>query len=104
MLVIAGFALAACSSGEPRVTKASPDLQQIDLMAGLATQIDAPKGRRIQSAVIGNPALADVDVVDNVINIFPANRAGETNLIVRAADEDGEVKVYQYLLDVHKKY
>jgi len=104
ILCVAGLLLSACGSDEPGITNASSDLPQIRLMSGMATQIDAPDGRTIDSAVIGDPSLADLDVVSNVLNIFPKDHEGETNLIMRASDEDGNVKVYQYLLVVYKHH
>jgi hypothetical protein len=104
ILCMAALLMTACSSDQPRITNASSDLHEIRAMSGMATQIDAPAGRKIESAVIGDPSLADLDVVDNVLNIFPKDHAGDTNLIIRAADEDGEVKIYQYLLVVYKRH
>jgi hypothetical protein len=101
ILCVAGILLAACGSSEPHITNASVNLPEIRLMPGMATQIDAPDQRTIDSALIGDPDLADLDVVNNVLNIFPRHE-GETNLIMRASDEDGNVKVYQYLLVVYK--
>jgi len=96
--------VAACASEEPRIIQASPNAKEIHLAGGLATQIELPAGERVQSAVTGNPDLVTVGRSDNIVNIVPSEKvSGDTNLIVRSVDEEGQPKVYQYRLSVQAR-
>jgi hypothetical protein len=101
-LVIALLALTACSSSAPRVVQTSSGTPEVRLQTGLATQIEMPESRRVQSVVAGNPSLVTAEQAGNVVNLI-AKGAGETNLIIRAADEDGGVKVYQYRVIIQER-
>ena len=92
--------LAGCASDQPHVVQVSSDMPSVHLTSGMATQIEMPKDQRVQSVVTGNPALVTAEPADNVVNLVPKEGSGETNLIVRAVDEDGHSKVYQYRLTV----
>jgi hypothetical protein len=92
----ASLALAACASDTPRIVQASPNSPEVRLAGGMATQIEMPASTRVQSVTVGNPALVTADRADNIVNLLPKEGSGETNLIVRAVDEDGHAKVYQY--------
>lgn len=99
LTLVLPLALAACSSEKPKVVQAALDSDQIRLTEGMATQIEMPSSRRVQSVTVGNPALVSAERVDNVVSLIPKHGSGETNLIVRANDGD-DVKVYQYHLVV----
>ena len=92
--------LVSCAADAPRVVQASPDAPQLILTKGMATQIEMPDGERVQSVVTGKPSIVMADKADNVVNLIPAGDAGETNMIVRAADREGRSKVYQYRIIV----
>ncbi len=91
-----GFALSACASDQPRIVQATTDMPQVRLTSGMATQIEVPGSARVQSVVTGNPGLVTADHVDNIVNLVPKEGTGETNLIVRATNDSGDSKVYQY--------
>ncbi len=90
------LALDACASDKPRVIQASNDMTAIHLTSGMATQVEIPNGRHVRSVVVGNPSLVTADHDSDVVSLVPKEGTGETNLIVRAADDSGEVQVYQY--------
>ena len=90
------IALAACASDKPRVLQSSSDVQEVRLTQGMATQIEMPNSGHVKSVVVGNPSLVTAEQADDVVNLVPKAGAGQTNLIVRSTDEDGEPKVYQY--------
>lgn len=92
--------MAACASDKPHVVQATSDMPQIRLTSGMATQVEVPNSSRVQSVVTGNPNLVTADHVDNVVNLVPKEGSGETNLIVRATDDGGDTKVYQYRIVV----
>ena len=92
--------MTACASDKPHVVQASSDASELRLTGGMATQIEMPDGERVQSVVTGNPALVTAERAGDVVNLIPKEGSGETNLIVRAIDEDGSSKVYQYRLIV----
>jgi len=89
------LAFTACTSSTPRVIQATTDMPAIHLTSGMATQIELPNGH-VQSVVTGNPSLVTAERVDNIVNLIPKEGTGETNLIVRSTDEDGDAKLYQY--------
>jgi len=74
----------------------------VRLTVGLATQIELPEDMRAQSVVAGNPAMLTAEQSANVVNLI-AKSAGETNLIIRAVDEDSKAKVYQYRVIVQER-
>jgi hypothetical protein len=96
ILILSCVVLAACASGKPHIVQPSSDMSEVRLTGGMATQIEMPDSERVQSVVTGDPTLVTADKADNVVNLVPKDRSGETNLIVRSIDEDGEAKVYQY--------
>lgn len=91
---------AACASDQPRVIQTSSGAANIDLTAGLATQVELPANERVQSVVVGNTDLVSTSQDGDVINLAAKAGAGDTNMIVRATDEDGDAKVYQYRITV----
>jgi len=96
LVLLSCLALAACASEQPHVVQVSADMPEVRLRGGMATQIEMPAAERVQSVVTGDPALVTAEGADNVVNLIPKAGSGETNLIVRAVDEDGHSKVYQY--------
>ncbi len=94
-ILLACLALAACASDTPRIIQATSNMPDVRLTPGMATQVEMPAGR-VQSVVVGNPSLVTADRADNVVNLVPKEGSGETNLIIRSADNDGDIKVYQY--------
>jgi len=101
-VALAAFlALAACASNnQPHIIQASPNSPDITLTVGMATQIEMPDQGRVQSITVGNPALVTADQNGDVVNLSAKGGTGETNLIIRARNEDGQTKVYQYHLTV----
>jgi type IV secretory pathway VirB9-like protein len=97
LILLCCIALSACASDEPRVIQPSTDMKDIHLTGGMATQIEMPAGERVQSVVTGNPSLVIADKADNIVNLVPTEKSGETNLIVRTVNRNGgDSKVYQY--------
>jgi Flp pilus assembly secretin CpaC len=92
--------LAACAASNPRVIQASPDATELHLTKGLATQIEMPDQGRVQSVVVGDPALVTAEQSGDVVNLIAKAETGETNLIIRFRDEDNRVRVYQYHINV----
>ncbi len=104
VLLVSCLALAACASEKPHVVQAQADLPEVRLIGGMATQIEMPDSERVQSLVTGNPGLVTAERTEGVVNLIPKEGAsGETNLIVRAVDEDGHPEVYQYRLIVEQR-
>jgi hypothetical protein len=103
-VLLFSLALAACASDKPHVVQATAGAEDVHLTGGMATQIEMPSDQRVQSVVTGNPALVSADQGGNVVNLVPKEGAsGETNLIVRTLDDEGDSKVYQYRLDVQPR-
>jgi Flp pilus assembly secretin CpaC len=98
--LLAFLALAACSSSQPRIIQATASSPEILLKVGMATQIEMPDSGRVQSITVGNPALVTAEQNADVVNLLAKEGTGETNLIIRAHDEDGHTKVYQYHVTV----
>ena len=97
LLLASCMALAACASDEPRVIQPAADMKEVRLTGGMATQLEMPAGERVQSVVTGNPSLVVADKADNIVNLVPTDKSGETNLIVRTVNHNGgDSKVYQY--------
>ena len=101
LLFMTGLALAACSSVQPKVIQASSGSPNISMTVGLATQIEMPDEGRVQSIIVGNPALVTAEQAGDVVNLV-GKGDGETNLIIRSRDEDNKVKVYQYHITIQK--
>ena len=99
-LLVALLALAACSSNQPRVIQSSGRGQDITVTSGMATQVEMPDQGRVQTIVVGNPNLITADKDGDVVNLTAKGGAGETNLIIRSRDDDGDIKVYQYHVTV----
>jgi len=100
-LFLAAALLSACASNQPRVVQTSPSATEIRLTAGLATQIELPESDRVQSVVIGKPSLVSADQSGSVVNLTAKEGgSGETNIIVRAIDDDGRAQTFQYRLIV----
>jgi uncharacterized lipoprotein YajG len=101
-VLVAFFALAACAANQPRVIQSSPGSPEITLTTGMATQIEMPDQGRVQTVAVGDPSLVTAEKDADVVNLM-AKGAGETNLIVRARNEDGEMKLYQYRIIVQAR-
>jgi hypothetical protein len=95
-LLLACLALGACASEGPHVVQASTSAPEVHLTNGMATQIEVPEGSHVQSVVVGSPNLVSAERADNVVNLVPKGGTGQTNLIIRAYDEDRRSQVYQY--------
>jgi len=98
--LIAVLALTACAANQPRVIQSSASNADIVLTFGMATQIEMPDAGRVQTLTVGNPALLTAEQSGDVVNLSAKEASGETNLIIRARDEDGHIKVYQYHITV----
>jgi hypothetical protein len=103
VLLAASLALAACSStpDQPHIIQASPNSPQIYLTPGMATQIEMPDAARVQSLTVGNPSLVTAEQNADVVSLSAKEgAAGETNLIIRARNDAGEVRLYQYHITI----
>ena len=97
------LSLAACvANRQPRIIQASQNSSEIVVTVGMATQIEMPNRERVLSVVTGNMDLVTVEKDGDVVNLSADGDAGETNLIVRARDQDDNIKVYQYHITVQK--
>jgi uncharacterized lipoprotein YajG len=97
------FALAACAASQPRIIQPSADSQEITLTVGMATQIEMPDQGKVQTIAVGNPSLVTAEKDADIVSLTAKGGAGETNLIVRARDEDGHIKLYQYRIVVQDR-
>lgn len=88
--------LAACSSAQPKVIQASADSPDIRLTSGLATQVEMPEQARVVSVAVGNPSLVSVEKEGDIVSLIPKAGEGQTNLIIRAREDSGKIKVFQY--------
>jgi hypothetical protein len=100
MVLTACCVLAACAAGSPRIIQASPDAPELHLTKGMATQIEMPDQGRVQSVVVGDPALVTAEQSGDVVNLVAKAETGETNLIIRSRDDGNHVRVYQYHISV----
>jgi len=94
--IFAFLTLAACAASQPRIIQSSSNNTDITLTVGMATQIEMPDQGRVQAITVGNPDLVGAEQANDVVNLTAKGKAGETNVIIRARDEDGHTKVYQY--------
>ncbi|MDR3424785.1 MAG: hypothetical protein P4M13_06875 [Alphaproteobacteria bacterium] len=101
-VLVACLSLAACAASQPRVVQASAGSPDIAMTVGLATQIEMPDQNRVVSVIVGSPSMVSAEEAGDVVNLTAKGDAGETNLIIRARDEDGKVKIYQYHITVQK--
>jgi hypothetical protein len=99
-ILIASLALAACASSSPRIIQASSGAPDLRLTKGLATQVEMRDEERVQSVAVGDPSLVTAEQSSDVVTLVAKGNAGETNLIIRARDEDNRIKVYQYHITV----
>jgi len=99
---LAGLGLSACADPRPRVVETTASSETIRLRAGRTTQVELPRGQRFSDVAVGNPALVSASGRDGVLTLVPAAGApeGETNVIVRAADDRGRAFTHQYLVRV----
>jgi Flp pilus assembly secretin CpaC len=98
--IIIGFT--ACSSSEPKVIQATSDSPLIRLAVGMATEIEVPADSRVRSVAVGNPSMVTATNSSDVVNLISTGKIGETNLIIRCADSDGQIKVYQYRIVIER--
>jgi len=104
IILAAGLlALAACSTPQPRIIQASSGNQNIHLAQGMATQVEMPDNGRVETMTVGNPALVDASQAGDVVTLLGKDKGGETNLIIRARDDSGDMQVYQYHITVDSK-
>jgi hypothetical protein len=94
--------LSACAASQPRVIQASQGSPEIVVTVGMATQIEMPEEGRVTSIIVGNPTLVTATQATDVVNLTAKGEAGETNLIIRARDDDGKTKIYQYHITVRE--
>jgi uracil phosphoribosyltransferase len=66
----------------------------------MATQVEMPEDNKVQSVVVGDPELLTATQSGDVVSLVAKGGAGETNLIIRARESDGDIKVYQYRITV----
>lgn len=102
-VLVAFFALAACAANQPRIIQSSSGSPEITLTTGMATQIEMPDQGRVQTVAVGDPSLVTAEKDADVVSLVAKGGAGETNLIVRARAEDGEIKLYQYRIIVQAR-
>lgn len=88
--------LTACASQSPRIIQATTGMDEIRITAGMATQVEMPEGGRVVSVAVGDPNIISAEKDADVVSLVGKGPSGETNLIVRARDDDGDLKVYQY--------
>jgi hypothetical protein len=93
------LALSACASSEPRIIQPTADAPFITLSVGMATQVQMPDAGRVQNATVGNPDLVTATLDNDVVNLV-AKTPGETNLIIRSREGDGDIKIYQYHVQI----
>lgn len=96
------LSLSACGSSGPKVIQTLPGAPEVHLTAGIATQIEMPENARVQSVVIGNPALATAEQSGNIVSLTAKTGSGETNMIIRSVDDSGHTKVDQYRVTVQQ--
>ena len=95
-LFFVSLALVACAPNQPQVIQSTGSTPEVRLTVGMATQIEMPDQGRVQSILVGNPALVSAEEGADIVNLSAKGGAGETNLIIRSRDESGSIKVYQY--------
>jgi hypothetical protein len=104
IILAAGLlALASCASSQPRIIQSSGNNQDVHIAQGMATQIEMPDNGRVQTMTVGNPGLVDASQSGDVVTLLGKDKAGETNLIIRARDDSGDMHVYQYHVTVDSK-
>ena len=103
VLVSACVLLAACASSQPKIIQASSGSKDVVLAIGMATQIELPDDMRVASAVVGNKNLVSVEIGGDIVTLAANGEEGETNLILRARDDDGDVEVFQYRIIVQNQ-
>ena len=104
LILAATLALSACASSDtPRVIQTTSSTSEIRLTPGLATQIELPESVRVQAVIVGTPSLVSAEQSGNIVNLIPKEGTGETNILVRAQDEDGHSKLYQYRITVQAR-
>lgn len=96
LLFVSCLALSACASSQPKIIQATTGMPDIRITVGMATQIEMPDQGRVQSVAVGDPALLSAEQATDVVSLVAKGSAGETNLIIRSRNEDGDLKVYQY--------
>lgn len=95
--VVACAVLGACgSSSGPRIIQSVSGNPEIVVTVGMATQVEMPEQERVASIAVGNSELVTAEKDGDVITLSANKESGETNLIVRARDDSGKTKVYQY--------
>lgn len=103
--MIAAFAVAAllsacASDSEPKIVQSQTTDKEIHLTAGMATQLEMPKGERVTNVTVGDPKLVVATSGTDVVGLSTPGGVGETNILVRVVDKDGETKVHKYRLTV----
>jgi len=95
--------LSACASDpEPKIVQSQTTDKEIHLTAGMATQLEMPKGERVTNVTVGDPKLVVATSSSDVVGLSTPGGVGETNILVRVVDKDGDAKVHKYRLTVTK--
>ncbi len=102
-LVLVVLLLAACSSNAPRVIQATANMPDIQVTTGMATQIEMPNAAKVQSVTVGDPELLTATQTGDVVSLVAKGGSGETNLIIRARDDDGDARLYQYRVTIQNR-
>lgn len=102
-IALVALALTACGTGKPKIIQATSGMPDVHITTGMATQIEMPDSGRVQSVIVGDPALLTADQAGDVVNLVAKGSSGETNLIIRSKDDDGDVNVYQYRVYVESR-
>lgn len=98
---VAALTLSACASdSEPKVVQSQTTDKEIRLTAGMATQLEMPKGERVTNVTVGDPRLVVATNSSDVVGLSTPGGVGETNILVRVVDKDGDTKVHKYRLTV----
>lgn len=99
-VLFALLAVSACSSDKPKIIQASGSMPDIRVTVGMATQVEMPNAGRVQSVAVGDPSLVSAERDADVVSLVAKGGVGETNLIIRSREEDGDIKIYQYRIIV----
>ena len=102
-LALCALLLSACSTPAPKIIQATSDAPDLQLTGGLATQVEMPEKMRAVSVAVGNPNLVSAERDGDVVTLVSKGGEGQTNLIIRARDDEGKTKVFQYKILVQDK-
>jgi hypothetical protein len=80
LALIAFLFLAACAAGTPHVIQTTAATEEIRLTIGMATQVEMPSQGRVQSVIVGDPAIVTADKEADVVNLVAKGHAGRHQL------------------------